>query len=289
MDEIPAAPPVLPKRQTTSSTNQEDEDEMATVKVLPAVTLQIWGSLLNRRGYQISGSELVRTTSAPAVFGATDEPPEVEPGRSVISAFRRANSFAPAKFEETEGASASRQPFRRTATSTNVFVKSGTPLPAVPEKRGESSTSVALEPAAGTSSDSSANKMFAGYRFRVLGEAKTPAVKSAIESYGGHMVNELDEEVDFIIVRLVRCVYKVVDIINFRSSHGLSGSKLYREEADPGLRSKYRTECWLERCIFEDQVCPPDIDISFTPLAIRTPVPGTSYALLLFFKAKTLC
>lgn len=43
---------------------------------------------------------------------------------------------------------------------------------------------------------------------------------------------------------------------------------------DPILRSKYRTECWLERCIFEDKVCPPDADISFTPLAIETPIPG---------------
>jgi DNA replication regulator DPB11 len=46
--------------------------------------------------------------------------------------------------------------------------------------------------------------MFAGYKFSALGEAKSQNVKNAIESYGGRMVNGLDEEVDFIIVRLVR-------------------------------------------------------------------------------------
>ncbi len=200
MDEPPEK---RPKPQTIPST-QNDEDEMAQVKILPAVTLQIWGSLLNRRGYEVSGTELVRTTSDPAVFGATDEPPEIKPGQSVISAFRRATSFAQAKLGETEGASTSRQPFRRMTTSANVFVKAGTPLSAVPEMNGEFSTSAVHEFVAGPSNF--ATMMFTGYRFRALGEAKSSAVKNAVESYGGRVVNEWDEEVDFIIVRLVRYV-----------------------------------------------------------------------------------
>ncbi|KAF9450451.1 hypothetical protein P691DRAFT_725915 [Macrolepiota fuliginosa MF-IS2] len=250
------------KRQSTSNNQDEDDEgEMATVKVLPAVTLQIWGSLLSRRGYQVSGTELVRTTSAPAVFGAIDESPEFEAGKSVISAFRRANSFAPCKLDETEGGSTSRQPFRRATTSGNVFVKSATPLSAIP-KNGESSTSAFVEPVAGPSNEPLYNRMFVGYKFLALGEAKTSAVRNAVESYGGQMASESDEEADFIIVRLV------------------SGSKLYREEADPNLRSKYRTECWLERCIFEDQVCPPDKDISFIPLAIEVPIPDAEKVVL---------
>ncbi|KXN83795.1 S-M checkpoint control protein rad4 [Leucoagaricus sp. SymC.cos] len=262
MNETSVAPPVPAKTQQLSpSTSQDDEDEVATVKVLPAVTLQIWGSLLNRRGYQVSGNTLVRTTSAPVIFQNPEDSHEVEPGKSVISAFRRANSFAPAKLDEPESVGTSRQPFRRTATSANVFSRSGTPLPVVPEKNGESSsTSVDLNPVAGPSK--AAAFMFAGYRFRALGEAKTPAVKNAVESYGGRMVSEHDDGVDYIIVRLV------------------SGSKLYREETDPVLHSKYRTECWLERCIFEDRICPPDQDISFLPLAIQIPVPGAHKILL---------
>ncbi|KAF5359827.1 hypothetical protein D9756_002948 [Leucocoprinus leucothites] len=262
LDETSMAPPSsVPSKQPPSS-NQDDDGELATVKVLPAVTLQIWGSLLSRRGYQISGAELVRTASAPAVFQTSETSAEVEPGKSVISSFRRASSFVPAKLEEEEGAGGSKQPFRRTTTSANIFVKSATPLPAVPEKNGESSTSIFLDPGAGPSSG--AVMMFTGYRLRALGEAKTAAVKNAVESYGGLMVSEDDENVDFIIVRLV------------------SGSKLYREETDPTLRSRYRTECWLERCIFEDHVCPPDQDLSFVPLGIDTPVPAAEKIILSF-------
>jgi len=51
--------------------------------------------------------------------------------------------------------------------------------------------------------------------------------------------NEVD--VDYFIVRLV------------------SRSKLYREEQDQSLRAKFRTECWLERCIFEERLCPDEM------------------------------
>lgn len=217
-----------PKPQLqSSSSNQDGEDEVANVKILPAVTLQIWGSLLNRRGYEVSGTELVRTTSAPAaLFGgacATDggdnddfRTPDIQqPGKSVISAFRRATSFAPVKSLESEGGGGTssvtsrQQPFRRTttttSTNTNMLVKSVLAV----ETNGESSTSSEAaaihEPVAGPS-NFPANAMFAGYKFRALGEAKTQAVKNAVESYGGRMVNEWDEEVDFIIVRLVRYV-----------------------------------------------------------------------------------
>lgn len=188
------APSPQPQQQTSSL---DDDEEVASVKVLPAVTLQIWGSLLNRRGYQVSGTDLVRTASAPAVFQKRSEPPDEELGKSVISAFKRTKSFAPTVHEENEGAAGRTQPFRRATTSTNVFTKPATPLAAVPN--GESSASVE-EPVAGPSKTS----MFAGYRFSALGEAKSQNVKNAVESYGGQMVSELDEEVDFIIVRLVR-------------------------------------------------------------------------------------
>lgn len=53
-----------------------------------------------------------------------------------------------------------------------------------------------------------------------------------------------------------------------------SGSKLYMQEADETLRSKYRTECWLERCVFQERVCPPEDHITFLPLSIPAPVLG---------------
>jgi DNA replication regulator DPB11 len=56
-----------------------------------------------------------------------------------------------------------------------------------------------------------------------------------------------------------------------------SGSKLYRDEPDERERSKYRTECWLERCMFEERICSPAEHVSFTPLTIETPVPGKCF------------
>ena len=53
-------------------------------------------------------------------------------------------------------------------------------------------------------SGTAASMIFVGMVFRALGEAKTPTVRKAIEELGGTMSTDQDEEVDFIIVRLVR-------------------------------------------------------------------------------------
>jgi len=182
--------------------NQEYDDEIATVKVLPAVTLQIWASLLSRRGYQVSGTELIRTISSagPQTSQTPEVLAEVEPRKSLLSVFRRADSFAHAE-PEVESVGSSKQPFRRTSTSTNVVAKSVPLLPCIPAKDGESLTFVDLD-----APPNAAVTIFAGNRFRALGEAKTTAVKNAIELYGGQIVSADDEEVDFILVRLVRYV-----------------------------------------------------------------------------------
>jgi len=56
---------------------------------------------------------------------------------------------------------------------------------------------------------------------------------------------------------------------------------MYREEHDEALRVKYRTECWLERCIFEERLCPPADHVTFLPLGIEIPLPGTFYEVIL--------
>ncbi|KAF8963182.1 twin BRCT domain-containing protein [Flammula alnicola] len=35
--------------------------------------------------------------------------------------------------------------------------------------------------------------------------------------------------------------------------------------------AKYRTECWLEQCIYEDRICAPEEQVSFVPLLSRYP------------------
>ncbi|KAF9459055.1 hypothetical protein BDZ94DRAFT_1300839 [Collybia nuda] len=242
-------------RQLASQGFDEGEEEIAAVKRLPAVTLQLWGSLLKQRGYEVAGGELVRS---PSKVGSsrepppspTKQPPSNSRNGSVISQFRRSNSFAPPRAETT-----SVQPFRRTRTTPASNAPAGglgsfmaSAPPPLPKKNGESSTSVV---------DTTTSNLFVGLKFLALGEAKSPSVRGAVEQNGGRMALEADEqEVDYVIVRLV------------------SGSKLYRQEHDGLQRAKYRTECWLERCLFEDRICPPSDHVTFAPLDIETPILG---------------
>ena len=262
-----------PDRRKPALDNEESTaDEELAMKRLPATTLQVWGSLLGRRGYEVSDGQLIRSPSK-----ARPPPVDVEPSGklagngSLISQFRRSNSFAPAR---SESSSAGPQPFRRTKTIPAVGLNGRAGgswmAPAVPEaeKVGESST--AAIPAV-------TSNIFGGAKFLVLGEAKSPSVRSAIEENGGRVVLDTeDEDMDFVIVRLVRLVHLTPGRILSLTYGFPSGSKLYREEADESLRTKYRTECWLERCIFEDRICSPEEHVAFVPLGIQTPVPGCS-------------
>ena len=38
--------------------------------------------------------------------------------------------------------------------------------------------------------------------------------------------------------------------------------------------SKLRTECWFERCIFEDRIVPGNDHIVYTPLEVKLPIQG---------------
>ncbi|KAG5641864.1 hypothetical protein DXG03_004088 [Asterophora parasitica] len=241
--ENPAPAPLKPQE---TSFYDDTEEELASVQRLPAATLQLWGSLLGRRGYEISNGELIKSPSkAPRPPIA---PPPASPERgngSLISQFRRSNSFAPVRSDRP--ASALPKPFRRTRTVSAMNHgndDAGSFMASARQNNGESSKSAI-------------SGIFSGLKFVALGEAKSPSVRTAIEDNGGRMALDADDEnVDFIIVRLV------------------SGSKLYREEPEESQRLKYRTECWLERCVFSEAVCPRDEHVTFSPLAVQPPVAG---------------
>ncbi|KAF8442094.1 hypothetical protein L210DRAFT_3535754 [Boletus edulis BED1] len=252
--------PVVPAGSFTVISNLQidgEEEEMAMVdKPVPAVTLQLWQSLLKPRGFELDGGKLVRS---PSKSQATRSPPStptrhraqsnagnrngarVEHGKerekeSVISSFRRAHSFAPVPVKEP----AIRQPFRR-----------NTACPVVCSGEAEGSgLHKTVQPG-----ESAIPTLFAGYTFRLLGEARCTNVRLAIENGGGIVVDDDAEEPNFIIVRLI------------------SGTKLYHDEFDDNVRTKYRTECWLEHSVFHERICEPDENVSFTPLKIATPVP----------------
>ncbi|KAF8193425.1 hypothetical protein BJ912DRAFT_241190 [Pholiota molesta] len=268
----PSLPPKPPKPNNAAPANADDaEEEQAFANVLPDVMLQLWGGLLERRGYQITDGEVILSPSKapPAGAGAAGKklalPPPESPerrqfgaARSVIASFRRANSFAPPK----EPGSARQVPFRRTASSSNAQAgpsKVGAAV-SLGEKRGEES--VGVPNGSGSGSSAARPQIFAGKRVRALGEAKGAVVRNAVEPLGGVMSTDEDEEVDFIIVRLV------------------TGSKFYRMEEDEALRRKYRTDCWLEQCIYEDRICAPEEQVAFVPLGIDIPVPAAEDVVL---------
>ena len=294
--------PVVPTGSFTVINNlpiDGEEEEMAIInKPVPAVTLQLWQGLLKPRGFELNGGKLVRS---PSKSQATWSPPStltrpqarsdmvnrngtgVEPGKgkekeSVISSFRRAKSFAPVPVKEP----AVRQPFRRNTTCPVVcsgeVEGSGSHYPVQPEGQSAIPT------------------LFAGYSFRLLGEARCPNVRFAIENCGGVVTDGDAEEPSFIIVRLIRCVPRVrlavflsiqTPILTTLGVCRGSGSKLYHDEFDDYARTKYRTECWLEHSVFHERICEPEENVSFTPLRITTPVPGTSIPIAFFNCSQT--
>ncbi|OSC98510.1 hypothetical protein PYCCODRAFT_1480561 [Trametes coccinea BRFM310] len=292
--------------QAGPSNVRDDEEEIASVKRVPALTLHLWESILKPRGFEVQQGRLIRSPSKsqfrPDTSYRREPSPSSRAGRrgslkdgdgephapaSALSSFRRARSFAPATKDISTPLS--RQPFRRAPTvgeaalvaRTSSFLSfRGGPVGSVQAAGGISSdlpiasTSVVAGPsragsvapdnamdlgANGEGMSEGARDLFKGVRIRALGEAKCASVRRAIEDCGGTWVNadDDDESVDFIIVRLV------------------SGSAIFRQEGDEAQRAKYRTECWLERCIFEERICPADDHVAFVPLGIEAPVAGT--------------
>ncbi|KAG7444267.1 uncharacterized protein BT62DRAFT_951949, partial [Guyanagaster necrorhizus] len=216
-----SSPSTDPEPTTSLTNNTDEEEELASINHVSAVTIKVWQSLLQHRGYEVSSQgRLVRspTKSQPTKQSLEGQPPSPT-GESIITKFRRANSFAPPKQDTGE------TPFSRSNS----------------------------EPVAGPSSTVATSSLFAGIKFCALGEAKSASVKDAIERSGGSLTSE-EDDADYVLVRLV------------------SGSKFFRSEMDLEQRMKYRTECWLERSIFEERLCDPEAHVSFSPLGIEVPL-----------------
>ena len=251
------------------------------------MTLQLWSSLLDRRGYQVADGEVILSPSKADVDGsAKDREPEQAPAsptglkfgaaRSVLSSFRRANSFAPAVEPKNVPGPSRQLPFRRTSTSIaalgNDAGKAG-PSKVCGEPSCEASPGDEISGASESSTGFPAVQIFVGMKLRLLGEMKSSAnVRNAILQLGGTLSADEDEDVDFIVVRLVRYVLKTVIFTLPKSFE--SGSMFYRDEEHQAVRAKYRTECWLEQCMFDERLCSPDEQVTFLPLVVQTPVPG---------------
>jgi DNA replication regulator DPB11 len=167
----------------------------------------MWETLLKPRGFEIAAGKLVRSPSkSQGGQGRPQFPPSPLPpprlaesgrGGSIIDSFRRGNSFANLQPKEKSSA---RLPFRRIPTSGSLLGKNG-------ESSSSSSFNVPPQDIPNPSSlSSSSSELFKGLKFRTLGEAKSASVRSAVEGCCGRIPSreDSDEEVDYIIVRLVR-------------------------------------------------------------------------------------
>ncbi|KAJ6463033.1 hypothetical protein C8R47DRAFT_84724 [Mycena vitilis] len=279
---VPNSHPNAPSHAQTHipSAFDKEDHEFAPIARIPAQTLQLWGSLLKARGYEVDRARgsvvlspgkaremVVRRDSASAGdFAAVDAPGAQAPhgaggaggNGSLLSSFRRAQSNSMVVIpRDNPGAGPSRMPFGRSATTGNLG--SGTRSPSRANSLGQQRT---MEDAPPASADAPST-VFAGLRFMLRGETDTATIRDAIEKAGSAVVVR-GEDVDYIIVRLV------------------SGSALYRADPSLSARAGYRTECWLEQCACMDRVCAPDEHASFVPLGVPLPVPGADRITLSF-------
>ncbi|KAF9650190.1 hypothetical protein BDM02DRAFT_3259867 [Thelephora ganbajun] len=255
-------PPSSSRPLTQSLTIDPAEEEIASVrKRVPHETLRLWENLLGPRGFEVVDGKLKRTPSKCQASPSYNQVPlsptkpktqlvNVSENGSVLSNFKRTNSFAIKSKEETR-----RQPFTRVATAATPAA-----LLALRQEAEQPVASNSKLPAELSRKEG----IFSGKRFRALGEANADNVKSVVEGEEGFWITDDLDDVDFIIVRLA------------------CGSTIHRAERKETEKPKYRTECWLEKCIFEDQICDPDEHITFRPIATPTPVPGATGMVISF-------
>ncbi|TRM55738.1 hypothetical protein BD626DRAFT_636522 [Schizophyllum amplum] len=216
-----------------------------------------------------------------------DSDVEMEPQESVLSTlrgFRKQNSFVvrkdPARVVGREAARvvgreaarvvSSGMPMRATtvqpdASSTEPAHSAEQPSDARQSVASGSRQPVASgsrQPAASGSRPRTDNSFLAGKRFSLAGEADSPTVRNALAGAGGVVCAEFDAEADFIIVRLTD--------LGVLSSLGHA-------------RDRVRTECWVEKCVYEKRVCDAGEHLTFTPLSAELlPVSDASSLVLSF-------
>ena len=217
-------PQPKPAVDTEDLLNGEEEEHVLAAR-LPAVTVLAWEGMLRSRGFQRRGNNFYspnagkesHARSQPAQVRNPDDAEKsamrslarhVTEGQksSVIASFRRTDSFAPV------ATSTQRQPrpFARTSTVTDadslaapevgsVVAEGGVDPPVVDDP----SRSEGKQPETGETRSGP----FVGLSFRPMGEARTASLRTAVEKAGGRVVSEdSDEDVNFIVVRLVRFV-----------------------------------------------------------------------------------
>ncbi|KLO18561.1 hypothetical protein SCHPADRAFT_844830 [Schizopora paradoxa] len=244
-------------------------EEVVMGRKLPGSSTRVVGGLLKNRGFEVKSGKLVRSPSKAkakdsipsfSTKESSEELPEKSAGQDkvALSAFTRTKSFAPAGGDSNVGSapSTSKQKLQRVSSTSQVPLLSSRP---------HLNSNVAVTKAVEGNAQNSDKKdvpsgekhLFVGYKFVALGDAKSDHIDNEIKARGGTVVDD-KYHADFIVVRLA------------------SGKRLRDAEAFDSLRSRFRTECWLEQCIFEERICEPTEHVAFVPLDVETPLPGAT-------------
>lgn len=159
------------------------------------------------------------------------------PARGAV--ISRVSSAKAAALHASAAKPAPRQSFERVAS-----VAGPSRLPAL---RATSSLAASLP------TTSSQLKVFAGKTFFSLGSANCDALAAAVQSNGGIWLSSR-AAADFVLVRLTE-------------------SGLFWDEC--GLENgRGRTECWVEKCLYDDRIVHVDEHLTFAPLQNAAPLPG---------------
>ncbi|KAF7331558.1 hypothetical protein MKEN_00035100 [Mycena kentingensis (nom. inval.)] len=260
-ERLPIPPPPTKATNATPSTDvpsvfdvEPEADEIIHAQRLPAVTLELWESLLKKRGYEINpshGNVMLSPKKAKELEAEHrrtqrgDVETEEDRTRSVISSFRRCNTVLIPNPGAVAGPS--RLPFARSTTVPNNDE-------AIAGSDAAIGRPLAQDTIAALKVTSSTPQIFSGVKFSLRGEIDTPAVRNAILGAGGEIVD--GDNVDYILVRLA------------------GGSSIYVKDKAAHLRPKYRTECWLEQCLAMEQIVSAYQHVTFIPINARLPIPG---------------
>ncbi len=188
------------------------------IKLAPAVTNEIWGLLLKNRGFEAKSGKLLRSPtksrdSSRTIGNLEDTPTKPKPKRnnlertksgddseqqrSILKSLRRTQPAV------ARTSSSSRLPIVAEGSRPHSVGVVKTSLENVPQPGGVAGPS--SKPYASSERSARQSGFFTGLSFRLLGEARSPHVKSTLEEAGGRVVSESSEDpVDFIVVRLVR-------------------------------------------------------------------------------------
>ncbi|KAJ3755188.1 hypothetical protein EV360DRAFT_50183 [Lentinula raphanica] len=226
------------KGPSNSGAEDGEESVQASVKKPVGFQRELWRSVLAPRGYTWNEEETVLIKSP--TKGKSKLPMEHSEEGGSDHERRSGSVLSRSSFRRANSFAQlpSKQPLRRLVSSRNSVIPEDVhphPPPAI--------------------------SIFSKIRFAALGEANHDNVRGAIRKAGGTLVESVDlesgaHEVDIIIVRLV------------------SGSNIFASVESQLVRDKFRTECWLEKCLHEDTLCAPDGHITFTPVGVQCPVSG---------------